>query len=102
MAASIHSSESSRIIYNVPRSVVYSGQRGKLCEFEASLGYRVHSRIARVTQRDPVLKSQTINNKQTFFSIFVTCSVPGQVLDFQAGTKVTPLSKRFSNRLTTC
>ena len=29
-----------------------------LCKFEASLTYRVSSRIARTTQRDPVLKNQ--------------------------------------------
>jgi hypothetical protein len=30
-----------------------------LCEFEASLVYRVSSRIARATQRNPVLKNKT-------------------------------------------
>ena len=34
-----------------------------LCEFQASLIYRVNSRTARATQRKPVLKKQT--NKQT-------------------------------------
>jgi hypothetical protein len=34
-----------------------------LCEFEASLVYRVSSRTARATQRNPVLNKQT-NNKQ--------------------------------------
>ena len=33
-----------------------------LCEFEASLVYRVSSRIARATQRNPVLEK---TNKQT-------------------------------------
>jgi hypothetical protein len=39
------------------------GDRGRrISEFEASLIYRVSSRTARATQRNPVLKKQT--NKQ--------------------------------------
>ena len=38
-----------------------------LCEFEASLIYRVHSKTARaVTQRNPVSKKQTKNKKVLF------------------------------------
>ena len=37
-----------------------------LCEFKASLVYRVSSRIVRaVTQRNPVLRNQTIPNPKT-------------------------------------
>jgi hypothetical protein len=40
------------------------GGRGRwISEFEASLVYRVSSRIARATQRNPVSKKQT--NKKT-------------------------------------
>jgi hypothetical protein len=40
------------------------GDRGRwISEFEASLGYRVSSRAARATQRNPVSKNKT--NKQT-------------------------------------
>jgi hypothetical protein len=40
------------------------GGRGRqISEFEASLVYRVSSRIARATQRNPVSKTKT--NKQT-------------------------------------
>jgi hypothetical protein len=43
------------------------GGRGRwISEFEASLGYRMSSRIARATQRNPVLKNKTKQtNKQT-------------------------------------
>ena len=34
-------------------------RQGDPCEFEASLVYRVSSRTARATQRNPVLKKQT-------------------------------------------
>jgi hypothetical protein len=41
------------------------GGRGRrISEFEASLVYRVSSRIARATQRNPVLKNKQ-TNKQT-------------------------------------
>ena len=37
-----------------------------LCEFEASLVYRVSAKTARVTQRNPVSKQAPLNtNKQT-------------------------------------
>jgi capsid protein len=35
-----------------------------LCEFEASLVYRVSSRTARATQRNPVLKNKTKQKKE--------------------------------------
>jgi hypothetical protein len=42
------------------------GSRGKLIyEFEASLDYRVSSRTARDTQRNPVWKNSKQTNKQT-------------------------------------
>jgi hypothetical protein len=41
------------------------GGRGRwISEFEASLVYRVSSRTARTTQRNPVLKKKTKNKKQ--------------------------------------
>jgi hypothetical protein len=41
------------------------GDRGKwISEFEASLVYRVNSRTARATQRNPVLKNQNNNKKE--------------------------------------
>jgi hypothetical protein len=40
-------------------------QRQADSEFEASLVYRVSSRTARATQRNPVSKNQNNNNKQT-------------------------------------
>jgi hypothetical protein len=40
------------------------GGRGRrVSEFEASLVYRVSSRTARATQRNPVLKNKTKQNK---------------------------------------
>jgi hypothetical protein len=42
------------------------GGRGRwISEFEASLVYRVSSRTARATQRNPVSKNKKQNNKQT-------------------------------------
>jgi hypothetical protein len=42
------------------------GGRGRwISEFKASLVYRVSSRIARATQRNPVSKIQKQTNKQT-------------------------------------
>jgi hypothetical protein len=38
-----------------------------LCEFGASLGYRVSSRVAKATQRNPVLKNKTKTNKTTIW-----------------------------------
>jgi hypothetical protein len=41
------------------------GGRGRqISEFEASLVYKVSSRTARATQRNPVLKKKTKTNKQ--------------------------------------
>jgi hypothetical protein len=39
-------------------------EAGGFLEFEASLVYRVSSRTARATQRNPVLKNKTKNKKQ--------------------------------------
>jgi hypothetical protein len=41
------------------------GDRGRwISEFKAILVYRVSSRIARATQRNPILKNQKIKNKK--------------------------------------
>jgi hypothetical protein len=40
------------------------GSGRQISEFEASLVYRVSSRIARAIQRNPVSKKQTNNNKK--------------------------------------
>jgi hypothetical protein len=40
-------------------------EAGGFLEFEASLVYRVSSRTARATQRNPVSKNQKNKNKQT-------------------------------------
>jgi hypothetical protein len=54
----------------VSRAFSPSTQRqADLCEFKASLDYRVSSMTARVTQRDLVSKNKTI----FFFSVYVTC-----------------------------
>jgi hypothetical protein len=43
----------------------HSGGRGRqISEFEASLVYRVSSRTARATQRNPVSKNKNKNKKQ--------------------------------------
>jgi hypothetical protein len=45
------------------------GGRGRrISELEASLVYRVSSRIARATQRNPVSKNKTKQNKKQLFS----------------------------------
>jgi hypothetical protein len=41
------------------------GRYRRISEFEASLVYRVSSRTARATQRNPVLKNKTKQNKTT-------------------------------------
>jgi hypothetical protein len=40
------------------------GRSRQISEFEASLVYRVSSRTARATQRNPVLKNSKNNNKK--------------------------------------
>jgi hypothetical protein len=40
------------------------GRDRQISEFEASLVYKVSSRTARATQRNPVSKKQTKKNKQ--------------------------------------
>ena len=42
----------------MPLVQALGGRGRRICEFEASLVYRVSSRTARTTQRNPVLKSQ--------------------------------------------
>jgi hypothetical protein len=50
------------------------GRSRWISEFEASLVYRVSSRIARATQRNPVSKNKTKQNKTkkgpTFLSVY--------------------------------
>jgi hypothetical protein len=47
------------------------GGRGRqISEFEASLIYRVSSRIARTTQRNPVSKNQKKKKKNWVFCFF--------------------------------
>jgi hypothetical protein len=47
------------------------GGRGRrISEFEASLVYRVSSRTARATQRNPVLKKEKRKKKRKYFSLF--------------------------------
>jgi hypothetical protein len=41
------------------------GRDRQISEFKASLVYRVSSRTARATQRNPVLKNKKQTNKQT-------------------------------------
>jgi hypothetical protein len=46
------------------------GGRGRqISEFEASLVYRVSSRTARATQRNPVSEKQNNNNNKIFLKI---------------------------------
>jgi hypothetical protein len=45
----------------------------QISEFEASLVYRVNSRIARATQRNPASKKQTTTN----LHILIELDVPG-------------------------
>ena len=40
------------------------GKDRRICEFEASLVYRVSSRIAKATQRNPVSKTKQTKTKQ--------------------------------------
>jgi hypothetical protein len=49
--------------WHIPLIPALGSKGGGFFEFEASLVYRVSSRTARVTQRNPVSKTQT--NKQT-------------------------------------
>jgi hypothetical protein len=42
------------------------GRDRRISEFEASLVYRVSSRIARATQRNPVPKKQTNKNNKKY------------------------------------
>jgi hypothetical protein len=47
----------------IPAQIIVLRQRqADHCEFEASLVYKVSSRTARTTQRNPVLKTQTKPN----------------------------------------
>ena len=56
-----------RVVVVVVHTFNFSIQRQRqvdVCEFEASLVYRVSSRTVRATQRNPVLNKQTSNNKK--------------------------------------
>jgi hypothetical protein len=57
------------------------GGRGRrISEFEASLVYRVSSRTARATQRNPVLKKQKKKRKEKRNYFKILNSVPGNQL----------------------
>jgi hypothetical protein len=45
-----------------------AGRGRQISEFEASLVYRVSSRTARATQRNPVLKKKILRTLVTFFA----------------------------------
>jgi hypothetical protein len=50
---------------SVSTGIIYSGGRGRwISEFEASLDYRVNSRIARAIQRNPVSKTKRKKRKK--------------------------------------
>jgi hypothetical protein len=50
------------------------GGRGRrISEFEASLVYRVSSRTARATQRNPVSKNKQTKTKKIYQSTFKEC-----------------------------
>lgn len=46
-----------------PIPLIRRQQQADLCELKANLVYKVGSRIARATQRNPVLKNKTNKNK---------------------------------------
>jgi hypothetical protein len=55
--------------------VAHSGGRsGWVCEFEASLVYRVSSKTARATQRNLVTKKQKKENKKNIFFSLCVCA----------------------------
>jgi hypothetical protein len=47
------------LINRDPRAGLVETEAGRLCEFKLSLVYSMSSRTARVTQRNPVLKTKT-------------------------------------------
>jgi hypothetical protein len=51
------------IIKNGKKSQHLGGRGRQISEFEASLVYKVSSRTARATQRNPVSKNKTKQNK---------------------------------------
>jgi hypothetical protein len=55
--------------FYVFRKSQHLGGRGRqISEFEASLVYRVSSRTARTTQRNPVWKNQKKKNPENYFN----------------------------------
>ena len=55
------------------------GDRGRqISEFEASLVYRVSSRTARATQRNPVLKKQNKTKQNDYLTLIASVKVVSQ------------------------
>jgi hypothetical protein len=58
-------------------SSTWEAEAGRFCEFKASLIYRVSSRTAKVTQRNPVLKNQptnqTVSSEQPIYTNTMLC-----------------------------
>jgi hypothetical protein len=77
-----YSTNSARQWCRIPLIPALGRQRQAISEFEASLVYRVSSRTARGTQRNPVLKKQkTQTNKQT----------TAQILSGEVPSSISPL-----------
>jgi hypothetical protein len=62
------------------------GGRGRqISEFEASLVYRVSSRTARATQRNPVSKNKKTKRKpQVFFELVIILFEPLECSDYNS------------------
>jgi hypothetical protein len=76
------------------------GGKGRwISEFEASLVYRVNSRTARATQRNPVLKDKQTNKcvlKERQFNRLKTVSFYGLVFEKERPRLYTPMSGGFT------
>jgi hypothetical protein len=51
------------VVVHAFNPITWEAEAGKFLEFEASLVYKVSSRTARATQRNPVSKNKTKQNK---------------------------------------
>jgi hypothetical protein len=66
------------VVHTFNTSTQHSGGRGRqISEFEASLVYKVSSRTARATQRNPVLKNKN-KNKTKQNNFFLSIRVEGK------------------------
>jgi hypothetical protein len=61
-----------------PSTLEAEGRGRQISEFEASLVYRVSSRTARATQRNPVLKNKKQTNKKDLLIYFMYLSTLGR------------------------